>query len=251
MEELHASAFVLRSVDYGESDRIVTFFTREHGKLPAFARAARKSQRRFGGALEPFQRLRIRFRDRRGDLASLASATIEEGRPSLLADYDLIARASYLTELVTEATREREAHPELFDLLDRGFDLLASPAFAAAPTPKREAWRCTFELKLLDLAGYRPVLDACAMCGTTEAARFRFAPERGAVLCGACAMGSGGVPVSAGTLRLLQAALDADLTRLDRLVFSPDQLDEARALLGAFLRWQLGKELKSAKFLER
>lgn len=239
-------ALLLRAVDYGEADRVVTFFTRGLGKVTAFARAARKSQKRFGGALEPFHRLAIRYRDRRGELVSLVSASVERARPGIPADLDRIARAAYVTELVAEATRERAPHPELFDLLDAGLEVLSSVELRGATAG---GWLAAFELKLLALAGYRPDLAACADCGDAGAGRYRFVPDRGVLCCMRCA-GGHGIAVSAGTVRLLEASLEHALDRLERFAFSPSQVDEARRLLGPFIRVQLGKELKSARFLD-
>lgn len=241
--EERAVALVLRTVDYGESDRIVTFFTRELGKVSAFARAARKSQKRFGGALEPFNRLLIRYRDRRGELLSLSSATIDHARSGILRDLDRIGRAAYVTELTSEAIREREALPELFDLLDAGLEVIASA------TNTGGGWLAAFELKLLSLAGYRPDLAGCASCGDASAEHYRFVPERGVLFCGRCA-GRDGSVVSAGTVRLLEASLEQPLDALEGLEFSVAQVDEARRLLKPFIRLQLGKELRSAKFLD-
>jgi DNA repair protein RecO (recombination protein O) len=241
--ELRATALILRTVDYGESDRIVTFFTRELGKVTAFARSARKSQKRFGGALEPFNRLAIRYRDRRGDLLSLASATIERARSGITTDLERIGRAAYVTELTGEAIREREAVPELFDLLDAGLEMLSSSDAVGG------GWLAAFELKLLSLAGYRPDLAGCASCGDAAAERYRFVPDRGVIFCAGCAGGSG-IAVSAGTVRALEASLDHPLPMLDRIALSPAQVEEARRLLGPFIRLQLGKELRSAKFLD-
>ena len=241
--EERAVALVLRTVDYGEADRIVTFFTRELGKVSAFARAARKSQKRFGGALEPFNRLLIRYRDRRGELLSLSSSTIDRSRPGIVTDLDRIGRASYLTELTSEAVREREALPELFDLLDAGLEVIGSA------TPTGGGWLAAFELKLLSLAGYRPDLAGCASCGDADAELYRFVADRGVIFCGRCAGGNGSV-VSRGTLRLLEASFEAPLHALEGLVFTPAEVDESRRLLGPFIRLVLGKELRSARFLE-
>lgn len=240
--EQRASALVLRSTDYGESDRIITFFTRELGKVAAFARSARKSQKRFGGALEPFNRLAIRYRDRRGELLSLASATVDHARPGITTDLERISRAAYVTELVMEATREREPHAELFDLLDAGLEVIGTADTGGG-------WLAAFELKLLALAGYRPDLAGCASCGDADAERYRFAPERGLLFCARCTA-SGGIAVSAGTVRLLDASLQTPLDRLDRFAFSDAQVQEARRILAPFIRLQLGKELRSAKFLD-
>jgi DNA repair protein RecO (recombination protein O) len=215
--------------------------------MTAFARAARKSQKRFGGALEPFNRLQIRFRDRRGELVSLAGAEIEHSRPALRADYDRIARASYLTELANEATREREPQPDLFDLLDGGFDVLASDVWRDGDASRRDGWLAAYEMKLLVLAGYRPRLDACAECGL-EKNRYRFRPREGSVLCLECA-GDDGIPVSSGTTRLLEASLETGIEELAEFcAFTAIQVEEARRMLAVFIQWQLGKELKSTRF---
>lgn len=242
--EQRAVALILRTVDYGESDRIVTFFTRELGKVSAFARAARKSQKRFGGALEPFNRLAIRYRDRRGELLSLASAEIDRSRSRITSGLDRIARAAYVTELTSESTREREPLPELFDLLDAGLEVLAGEPEVSG------GWLAAFELKVLALAGYRPDFGGCAACGDAGTERYRFVPDRGVVYCSSCAGPAGGIAISAGTVRLLEAALDHPLEQLHRFTFDRAQVDEARRVLAPFIRLQLGKELRSAKFLD-
>lgn len=241
--EERAIALILRTVDYGESDRIVTFFTRELGKVSAFARAARKSQKRFGGTLEPFNRLLIRYRDGKGEMLSLSSATIDRARPGIVTELDRIGRAAYVTELTSEMIREREVLPELFDLLDAGLEVIGSA------TTTGGAWLSAFELKLLSLAGYRPDLAGCASCGDAGAEHYRFVPDRGVIFCGRCA-GANGSVVSAGTLRLLEASLEQPLDAQASLAFTAAQVDEARRLLGPFVRLQLGKELRSAKFLD-
>lgn len=249
--EIRLTAIVLRRVDYGESDRIVTFYTRERGKVAAFARAARKSQKRFGGALEPFHRLTLAARDRRGDLLSLASADIARGRAAISAELDLISRGSYLTELLAEATREHEAHAELFDLVDAGLDVLAGAPFAQLDRTRRDGWLLAFELKLLALAGYRPYLTSCAECGEEagEADRYRFVAERGALYCGSHAHGQG-VAVALDLARQLDASIAADVAVLGEYDFSAAEVAEARNVIGPFLRHQLGKELRSARFLD-
>lgn len=160
----------------------------------------------------------------------------------MTADLERISRAAYVTELVMEATREREPHAELFDLLDAGLEVIAVADTGGG-------WLAAFELKLLALAGYRPDLAGCASCGDAGAERYRFAPERGVLFCARCAA-TGGIAVSAGTVRLLESSLEVPLDRLDRFTFSDAQVQEARRLLAPFIRLQLGKELRSAKFLD-
>src|SRR5919204_4307116 len=124
------TAIVLRTVDYGESDRVVTLLSRERGKVSAFARAARASRRRFGGALEPFTLVRAEARERRGaDLLSLESVSVERGFGGIRADLARIACAGYACDLARELVRDEEPHEELFALVvDYLVRLDAAPA---------------------------------------------------------------------------------------------------------------------------
>src|SRR3954469_21039018 len=117
MERFEEDAVVLSTVDYGEADRGVPLFTLGRGKLTAFAAGARKSKRRFAGALEPFTRVKAQLCERRGDTFRLASGDIEAGDYAIRQDLPLIARALYCTELCRELVQDRQAHPQLFDLL--------------------------------------------------------------------------------------------------------------------------------------
>src|SRR5579872_6900527 len=117
MERHRERALVISSVDYGEADRIVTLFTEEHGKLSAFAAGARKSKRRFAGALEPFTLVRVAWVERRGATVRLDGADIEQTFPRAREDLPLISRALYALELCRELIREREPHPDLFHAL--------------------------------------------------------------------------------------------------------------------------------------
>src|SRR5690606_28858849 len=105
-EELRDRAIVLGVVDYGESDRIVTLLTREHGKIGAFARGGRASRRRFAGALLPFTLLEVRLVPRRGDLFGLSSCVIEEAFVGLRDSLEAISLAGYAAELCRELCKE-------------------------------------------------------------------------------------------------------------------------------------------------
>lgn len=249
MQEQRADALVLRTVDYGEADRIVTFLTPQLGKVAMFARAARKSQKRFGGALEPFQRLELRYREsRRGALPTLAAAHIRDRRGRLIQDYARITHASYLTELVSETIREREPMPELFRALDTAYEVMNSPEYEDSDNSVRGGWIAAFELKILSLAGYQPLLDGCSDCGHNAEGAFRFHAQRGGLLCETCAHREG-TPLSLGVAHRLAHSLGTEISQL-RLEFSAREAFEARRALSGFIRYHLGKELRSARFVE-
>lgn len=239
-------AIVLRVVDYGESDRIVTLLTRERGKVGAFARGARASRRRFAGLLEPFTLLSAELTDRRGDLLGLESASALRAHGGIRGDLARIAVAGYATELAGELVRDAEPHPELFALLG---DLLA--ALDAAP-PRPAALRA-FELGALGATGFMPRLDACARCGAALPSRpLRLAPADGGVLCPSCEPpGGGGLPsLAPETLAALRRLQSGGLPAADREPLAPPAGREAREALTRFVEHLLGRRLSSRKFLD-
>jgi DNA repair protein RecO (recombination protein O) len=234
-------AIVLRTVDYGERDRIVTLLTRERGKLSAFARGARASRRRFAGVLEPFHLLSAEIAERGGDLWSLESASVEEAFGGVRGDLLRIACASYAVELAAELVRDAQPHEDLFDTLHAYLGRLG--AAAARPWDLR-----AFELHALRAAGLEPALDACARCGEPPGeGPARFDPAQGGVLCPACR----------GTAS--QASLDAPADALAALLRLRSGADvdapapvaaAARRILGAHVEHHLGKRLASRRFLD-
>jgi len=234
-------AVVLRTVDYGERDRIATLFSRERGKLSAFARGARASRRRFGGALEPFTLLSVEVSERGGDLWGLEDAAVERGFGNLRLDLARIACGSYAVELARELVRDAEPHEELFDALVAYLVLLDDGP--AQPWDLRR-----FELDALRAAGLQPSLVDCARCGRPAGdGPARFDPLQGGVLCAPCAAtgGTGTRPVGAGTLGALRR-----LQRGEPAGAGQAEAVEARGLLGSCVEIHLGKRLQSRRFLD-
>ncbi|RYZ35685.1 MAG: DNA repair protein RecO [Myxococcaceae bacterium] len=238
MERYADDAFVLSTVDYGESDRMVTLLTREHGKLTAFAAGARKSKRRFAGALEPFMRLRVQLVETRGSTVRLDSADIVSGFYAAREDLSLIARALYAVELCRELTRDHEPQPELFLLMEAYLHRL--DAKEAGPTSL-----LAFELAALAHAGLMPRFDSCALCGGAPGERPRFDQAHGGAVCEPCsgrARDSVAVPVALlSGLRSLQEG--------GRTPLPPDLRARARGLLNVFIAHHLGRRLKSVDFM--
>lgn len=238
-------AIVLRTVDYGESDRIVTLLTRERGKVGAFARGARASRRRFAGLLEPFTLLSAELTDRRGDLLGLESASAIRAHGGIRTELARIAVAGYATELAGELVRDAEAHPQLFTLLSDFLGMLDA-------APPRPAALRAYELGALAAAGFMPRLDSCARCGASLPDRaVRLDPAHGGLLCAACE------PPGGAGLPSLSPATVAMLLRLQAggLAAAGEPLEgaaarEAREALTRFVEQLLGRRLASRKFLD-
>jgi len=248
LEHLKLTAVVLRTVNYGESDRVVTLLTRERGKLSAFARGARASRRRFGGALEPFTVVAAELRaGTASELMALESAAVVRGHGGIRGDLSRIACAAYAAELARELVREHEPHRELFDLLVEYLALLDR-------APPRPVALRAFELEALGAVGLAPRLDGCARCGgplDENARSVRFDPAQGGVLCPACAPSAfpGASLLSRGAVDALSSLRTAHLAAgLDPPPSAAAR--ELREALGAFIAQHLGRALLARRFLD-
>ncbi|MGE0784506.1 MAG: DNA repair protein RecO [Sandaracinaceae bacterium] len=229
-------AILLRSVAYGESDRIVTLLTEAHGKVGLMARGARKSQRRFAGALEPYALLDAELALGRTGLGRLAEARVIRAFPGILASLRRTFVAAAGLELLRECVGEREPlDPRLMESAVRFFEL--------AEAHEHDALRIAFTMRALGSVGLAPNLESCASCGrgvpSGQAALFD--PARGSVVCRAC----GGAPIKLrGGVR--EALLRAGTRAWDEVVTDEDRdaiAEEGARALEPFLAHHLSRPL--------
>lgn len=156
MRSEQCQAIVLSTLDYGESDRIVSLFTLEHGRLKAFAKSARASRKRFGGSLEPANRLELTLHCKDEGLSRLERVESTWCYPGLRHKLEALAMALYGCELVEALTPEGHPLPRLYRLLSALLEHLDQG-------PASEADRRFFEINLLNILGYRPPLESHAL----------------------------------------------------------------------------------------
>ncbi len=174
-------AIVLRHRDLGEADRALTLFTREHGKVRASVRGARKIKSRMGGHVEPLTHtslLLVRGRS----LDTVTQAQSIAVFPRVREELVVITHGLYLAELVDRFSEEHEPNSALFDHLIEGLARLEKgepPEFIAR----------AFEIRILEIEGYRPVLDRCVSCDSPfdDGEEISFGAGWGGTLCSACA----------------------------------------------------------------
>jgi len=241
-------AVVLGSMDFGESDKIVTFYTISFGKLKGIAKGAKRSKKRFGINLEPFSLVRLHFFEKKEDsLVRVSACDLINPFQGIRDDLFKIAYGSYMIEVVEKLAPEREKHPELFMLLIDFLGILEGRGV-------NEDLLRVFEVRLLDDLGLRPHVSDCVICHTPfiSGTKVRFSPEKGGALCNRCLKGvSITIPVSIGTLKTLEMAIKIEPLKIPRLVFSREVRDESRETLRGFIRFHTGRELKSLEFLEK
>lgn len=242
---------VLRSWAYGESDKIVSFLTRDFGKVRGVAKGARRSRKRFLNVLEPFTLVQLRFHQRpQSPLAFVHACDWVYVFRELSRNLAKIAHASYLVEITDELTQDGDQSRSLFDHLRDGLRFLEQH-------PASTEFLTAFELTLLRLAGYQPILEHCQRCGARPSpgpqngASWVFSPRDGGALCRTCCgLRREAVPLSPEALGILahfqrRGWVDGETPR-----FSPPALQEAREVMPLFIQYQISKKLKSTAFLD-
>jgi DNA repair protein RecO (recombination protein O) len=202
---IKSEAIVLRSIRYGEADRIIHLYTPHHGRIGAIAKGARRARSRFGARLEPFAHIRVVLREGRGDLYTVTGAdtvAIHGGLREHAATLDAAARAC---DAVARLFETADPHPEVFRLLANELGLLDGDAAQA-----RAANGLAFRLKLLLAAGILPQLGSCAACGEPEHLR-GFSAAAGGVVCRSCEAAA--FPLGEESYRFLVGALGAPLAQ--------------------------------------
>ena len=187
---------MLRSIRYAEADRVLHLYSREHGRLNAIAKGARRPRSRFGGRLEPFFRLSLVLYKGRGDLATVTAAHTVAAHASLRESGPALGAAARACDSILRLLDASEANPAAYNLLCRYLALLdgdeppsgRSPAVPELDGAAGHATALAFRLKLALAAGFSPELAACARCG--EGGEISgFSADAGGVVCPACERG--------------------------------------------------------------
>lgn len=241
-----STAVVLGRSSLGESDRIVTFFSRGFGKVRGVARSARRLRSRFGSALEPFTLGDLVFFDTgRSDLVRIDHFDIVRPFDRLREDLGRLGGAAWIVECVGRLTAERDANPALFGLLVRALRSVE----AGIPSSRVTV---AFGLRFVDALGHRLRVEACVGCGRPAAALppvVSIDVDAGGVLCAACGGGRrGAVRVAAGTVAALKrlrglAWAEATTARLGRAE------RELRDLLETHVVRLAGQPIRTSRFI--
>lgn len=251
MASQSTTAILLRRIDFGDYDLIVTLFSPQLGKTSAIAKSAKKSTRRFPGVLEPFSRLNVVLSRGRGKgMAVLQEASLEEPFFRIREDIVKTAYASYWSELIVLWMAEDEPQEALYRLIAH---VLTELNRGERPV---ELLSILFQMRFLTLAGFRPNFDHCHAC-KTDLDRIRQAsvvsdPSKGGIVCPTCiGPANGRLTISKGTLKRLIWTDADDLDRATRVRFTPAAIAEGLTFLEAFVPYHIGKSPKSLNVLRR
>ncbi len=197
-------AIVLRSIRYGEADRVLHLYTADHGRVGAVAKGVRRVKSRLGGRLEPLSRVGLVLHQGRGELCTISQADTVHAHPALRERRESLERASQACEAVLRLLDSNEPNRPAYNLLSNELALLD-----AHPERAGRAQALAFRLKLLLAAGFAPELASCAACGDVEHMG-GFSPAAGGVVCAGCEAGS--FPLGEEAHRFLVEALARPLS---------------------------------------
>jgi len=227
---------VLRTMRLGEADRIVTIVTQDRGKVRAVAKGVRKTKSRFGGRLAPLLHVSLQCYEGRSLDTITQVETIDHFR-TIREDLDRLSRATQLLEVVDAVVQEGEEDPRLYQMLLGALRTLeSSPAPLVVPA---------FFWKLLAHGGFRPILDECAACGTSDDLVAFDLNEGGAL----CRQHARGTRVTPDAFDLLRRILGGDLVAV--LAEAPTQAGyEVEHLATRAIEHHLERRMRSVGILD-
>ncbi len=242
---VRVDAVVLRHSDWGEADRLLWLYTLEMGKVRALAKGARKIRSRKAGHLEPFTRVHLMLAKGREILLVTQAETIEAYLP-LHEGLEGITYASYAVELLDRFTYEEGENRPLYQLLVDTLQRLSE-------LPEKELVIRYYELRLLDLVGFRPQLFRCLGCDEEIQPQAQyFSAQEGGVLCPKCgARASGAHPISMQALKYLRHFQRSKFPEARKAHLAPELNRELEIVMQHYMTYLLERGLNTPPFVRR
>jgi len=234
-------AIILSTRLFGESDKIVRFFTLSSGKVSGIAKGAKKSQKRFMNTLEPFNQVLIEYFEKpTSSLVRIENADLEESNSGLEVSLKRVCVASFFTEFVDKLTKEKQRNRHLFQTLKKILDSLKLVEFTVTDI-------LYYELQMLRHLGYMLNLAACVHCGKAlaDVEKLYFSKERGGTLCIGC---SRSVPHRQYPQGFIPRMLALNGTRIGASSAGFERM--GRQVLEDFVTYHLAVEFKSYRLLK-
>ena len=228
----NTEALLLRKMPYRDADLILSLFTKDLGKVSGLARSAKNSMKRFGGRLEPFVHLRVRFKEGKGGMKLVEDVEAVQAYRAFMEDLDIFTWGSYLLEYTDAILPQETPNEELFELLINTLRELESKK-SVLPLV------LGFQLDALSLSGYEPNLASCVDCGAGIPGESYFSVKRGGAVCGNCSTHKNSSLISREFLED-RDSMDIYLSQVLKYI----------KLFTRFTEYHTEKELKSGKFIE-
>jgi DNA repair protein RecO (recombination protein O) len=244
MAILKTEAVVLKGWRLGETSKILSLFSRDHGKIKVVAKGALGPKSKFKGCIECLAHIGVIYYNKQTrELQLLSQADLKDGHIHILGDFERTSLALAASELIDKAVLAEEPMPSVFDLfvhylqmMDRGDGIL-------------EGYFWFFESRFIDIMGYQPTWDHCLDCnGSLGAAGGFFQPMNGGLLCHDCGSKRGGLKIEGETLEILYWLQRAVLEEAGKLNPLPAQKAEIRKMFDLYFKTHI-EHMRSLKSL--
>jgi len=237
-------AVVLRSIRFGEADRVLHLYTADRGRVGAVAKGVRKTKSRFGGRLEPLSHVELVLHQGTGELQTVTGVQLIRAHDAARADYYRLSTGLIGAEAMLRLFPEQEQNERAFTALTRFLDILDETPHAA-DRPSLDPLALSFQLKLLWLSGYLPHLTSCAECGADDATLIGYSPRAGGAVCRACANQAEAIALSAEGIRGIEGLLGSPLADAVGLGMSERATRDALRVVTASYEYNGGFRLRT------
>ncbi|WP_280768495.1 DNA repair protein RecO [Salipaludibacillus daqingensis] len=234
---------IIRTTNYSETNKILTIYSRENGKIALMARGAKKPKSRFASSSQLFIYGSFVYQKSKG-IGTLNQADILDSFRNIRSDLMLTAYAAYMVELLDKLTEDQESNPYLFELL---FQLLHH----LDEGEDGEILLRILETKMLTFTGSTPTLHQCSHCGSPELP-FMFSLKFGGALCRKCLMeDSYHLKVLPTVMKLLRLFQQLNPTRIGHITVKDETKKQLKEVLEMYYQEYVGVNLKSKRFLDQ
>lgn len=234
---------VLKTQDYGETNKIVTLYSREGGKITAMARGAKKPASRLAAITQPFTHGSFLIQQGRG-MGTMQQGEQVESYRHIREDIEATAYASFIVELIDRAVEERTSQPSIFNLLQQ-----ALHAIAEQYDP--EAIALFVEWKMLPVTGIYPTLHQCANCGATDG-EFAFSFQQIGFLCHRCfEVDRYIIRLSPAQVKLIRTFYTVPIEQVGKLTLKKETKTFIKKIVRTIYEEQTGIRLKSRSFIDQ
>ncbi len=238
-------AIVLRSINFAESSKIVTFYSPQFGKIKGIAKGARSTKNKFGSSLEIFSHIVLVFYQKKTDIQLVSQCDLKNPFLNIRDDLIKTAYGSYFIELINKTIEGGQESEQIFDLILNALITLETTGV------EPEVLAHFFEIRLLKMLGCIPVFDRCVNCGA-KITSGKFSCRLGGLLNNECwGADESAFQVSLGTILTIQHLQASDFTCLSRLKLNKLSSKELKLVLESYIKYTLVRNLKSLDFLEQ
>jgi DNA repair protein RecO (recombination protein O) len=249
-------AIVLKSMKYGETSKIVTFYTKEYGKIKGIVKGARKAKSKFGSSLETFSYVQfVMYKKENRSLHLVSQCDLLKTYKTLTTYLDKLAIGLKVVELVDKISHDEERNTKMFKLVLEVFDALEKQ------TENLQNIFCIFEIKLIELLGYQLSFDRCGICKKNifeldnSSLTLVFDSSKGSPICSNCRKSAiYPVNLSVQNCKILDKyETSKDFTSMGNIVLSSQSSNQIRKFLFEYLRYHISelKDLKSEKIFNQ